>query len=353
MPEIHFFTNALLSWFPLHGRHDLPWQKNLTPYRVWVSEIMLQQTQVSTVIDYYQRFMDKFSTIKLLANASQDEVLNLWSGLGYYARARNLHRCAQLIESEYQGVFPHTIAELIQLPGIGQSTAGAILSFAMQVRAPILDGNVKRVLSRYHAIEGIPNTPSTNKQLWDLCERQTPTEGYAEYNQAIMDMGATVCTRLNPKCERCPLSSHCQAYAQSRTHEFPHSQKNSQPRPQKSIHLLIIKNSEGHILLEKRPPAGIWGGLWSFPECEIGENMSAWCARILNADILKTETWLPFSHTFSHFELAIHPIVLTVRKSMPVIMENSAKVWYNTSEPLPGGVASPISKLLKQLKGGL
>ncbi len=246
------FTENLLTWFQVYGRHDLPWQQNSTPYRVWVSEIMLQQTQVSTVIDYYQRFIKQFSSIELLSNASQDQVLSLWSGLGYYARARNLHQSAQIICSQYQGHFPQTIAELTQLPGIGRSTAGAILSFSMNVRAPILDGNVKRVLTRFQAIEGETSDKQIAEQLWNLAEQYTPQNNYAQYNQAIMDLGATVCTRHKPACERCPVMTDCQAYAQARTHEFPYSKKASKTRPKKSTQMLIIKNSNGNVLLEKR-----------------------------------------------------------------------------------------------------
>jgi len=347
---IQFLTKALLDWFREHGRHDLPWQENPTPYRVWVSEIMLQQTQVSTVIGYYQRFINKFSSVSLLAEAGPDEVLGLWSGLGYYARARHLHRCAQIVCEKYQGNFPENIEELAKLPGIGRSTAGAILSFSMQVRAPILDGNVKRVLTRYHAIEGIPSESATNKQLWELSAQHTPQENYAEYNQAIMDLGATLCTRHKPACTRCPAAAHCQAYATSRTHQFPYS-KVSKPRPQKSTQMLLIKNPEGNILLEKRPPAGIWGGLWSFPECEPEEDLTSWCHRHLNADILNSTSLPPFNHAFSHYELTINPTILTVQTRLSaIIMEPDSKFWYKMTDPLPGGVATPVAKLLTQLK---
>ena len=263
------FTKNLLQWFAQHGRHDLPWQSNPTPYRVWVSEIMLQQTQVSTVIDYYQRFMNTFSSIKSLSEAPSDEVLKLWSGLGYYARARNLHRCAQIICNEYGGEFPNTIAELVKLPGIGRSTAGAILSFSMQTRAPILDGNVKRVLTRYCAIEGLPGDQAVAAGLWDIAEQFTPADHYAQYNQAIMDLGATICTRHRPSCLLCPVNTDCQAYGQSRTHEFPQTAKTKKSRPKKSTQMLMIQNPDGRFWLEKRPPTGIWGGLWSFPQCEM------------------------------------------------------------------------------------
>jgi A/G-specific adenine glycosylase len=346
------FTKNLLAWFHAHGRHDLPWQQNPTPYRVWVSEIMLQQTQVSTVINYYHIFMNSFSSIRLLSEAHQDEVLSLWSGLGYYARARNLHRCAQTICDQHDGIFPQTVNELAELPGIGRSTAGAILSFSMNIRAPILDGNVKRVLARYYAIEGVTNDSAIIKQLWDTAEQLTPAENYAQYNQAIMDLGATICTRHKPACERCPVISSCQAYAQSRTQEFP-LKKMSRSRPRKSTQMLIVKDTDGRIFLEKRPPAGIWGGLWGFPECESGEEIAAWCSHHLNAEVLTTEIWPAFSHAFSHFELMIHPVLITVKRRSGAVMEANTKIWYDFRQQLPGGVASPISKLLKQLKGSV
>lgn len=344
------FTQDLLAWFKIHGRHDLPWQQNPTPYRVWVSEIMLQQTQVITVIDYYQRFMEQFSSIELLARASVDEALNLWSGLGYYARGRNLHGCAQRVVQKYQGVFPGTVEELSSLPGIGRSTAGAILSLSMQTRATILDGNVKRVLTRFHAVEGFPGDSLINQQLWDLAEQQTPTEHFTEYTQAIMDLGATLCTRHKPACGRCPVSAHCQAYAQSRTHEFPYTKK-TKARPKKSTQMLIIQNSQGHLYLEKRPPAGIWGGLWSFPECADAEEIAAWCWQQLNAEIITTQALPVIKHVFSHFELAIQPMLLTIEIKANQVMESGDKIWYNISAPLPGGIAAPIAKLLKQVKG--
>lgn len=344
MTKIRSFTKHLLDWFPIHGRHDLPWQKNPTPYRVWVSEIMLQQTQVNTVIPYYQKFMERFSSITLLSGAEQDEVLHYWSGLGYYARARHLHRCAQIIVKEYAGQFPEDIDTLCALPGIGRSTAGAILSFSLNVRAPILDGNVKRVLTRYHAIGGAPD-------LWELAEQHTPTENFAQYTQAIMDLGATICTRRQPACFQCPVNSECQAYLQSRTEEFPAPKKSKGARPQKAIHLLILKTKDNHIFLEKRPPAGIWGGLWSFPECAVGENLPEWCTH-RNFDLLTTQQWPIFHHSFTHFELIAHPLLLTVKpRSSSKVMEDASKIWYKLTEALPGGVAAPVSKLLKQLRG--
>jgi A/G-specific adenine glycosylase len=344
------FTENLLIWFQKHGRHDLPWQQDPTPYRVWVSEIMLQQTQVSTVINYYQRFINKFSSIKLLADAPQDEVLTLWSGLGYYARARNLHRAAQIISQQYGGNFPQEVEELIKLPGIGRSTAGAIASFSMNIRAPILDGNVKRVLARYYAIEGVTSDSNILKRLWELAEQLTPLKNYAEYNQAIMDLGATICTRSKPVCGQCPAVSDCQAFAQSRVDKFPYPKKITRVRPKKFTRMLIVKDTEGRIFLEKRPVTGIWGGLWSFPECTDDHSMSAWCAVYLNAQVLSVDPWPVFSHTFTHFELTIEPVIITAQLQGEMIMEATDKIWYHPCNKLPGGVASPVAKLLQQLR---
>ena len=311
---------------------------------------MLQQTQVSTVIEYYQRFISRFSSIELLSQANQDEVLSFWSGLGYYARARHLHRCAQLICQQYHGKFPQNVDQLAALPGIGRSTAGAILSFSLQTWAAILDGNVKRVLTRYHAIEGIPSESKIAKQLWELAEQHTPQQGYAEYNQAIMDLGATICTRRNPACTLCPVNAHCQAYRHSRPHDFPFSKK-AKPRPQKATQILIIKNQHQQFLLEKRPPAGIWGGLWSFPECAIEEDLAQWCAQRLKAEILSTEKWPKFKHVFTHFDLTVYPVMVNVSYRANQLMEALDKIWYKIADPLPGGIATPMAKLLQQLKG--
>jgi A/G-specific adenine glycosylase len=348
------FTENLLGWFQVHGRHHLPWQINPTPYRVWVSEIMLQQTQVSTVNKYYQSFIKQFSSIKSLSEAQLDDVLKLWSGLGYYARARNLHRCAQIVCEQYGGEFPKTIEQLTKLPGIGRSTAGAILSFSMQTRAPILDGNVKRVLTRYSAVAGAVTDKAVISLLWDMAEQYTPLDDHAHYNQAIMDLGATICTRHHPQCPQCPVRSSCQSYSNATTHEFPQTVKKKKARVQKSIQMLIIQNADGKIWLEKRPPTGIWGGLWSFPQCDITDaDISEWRRRHLPADVVSQENWTPFKHIFTHFDLTIHPVLLTINHQSFQIMEAETHFWYNIADPLPGGIAAPMAKLLKQLKGRL
>ncbi len=259
------FNSAVLAWFERHGRKDLPWQQGLSPFRVWVSEIMLQQTQVATVIPYYQRFMTRFPDLQSLATAPIDAVLHHWSGLGYYARARNLHKTAQMIQHQYQGVFPSSVASLCELPGIGRSTAGAICSIAYQQPAAILDGNVKRVLSRVHAFEGWPGNARVAKQLWEYAETYTPVERTGEYNQAMMDLGATLCLRSKPLCPACPVSQQCKAFQQGNQQDYP-GKKPKRKQPVKQVQMLMIQNPRGELLLQHRPPQGIWGGLWSFPE---------------------------------------------------------------------------------------
>ncbi len=347
------FTEQLIHWFRNHGRHDLPWQQNPTPYRVWVSEIMLQQTQVSIVLEYYQRFIKKFSNITLLSKAPIDEILKLWSGLGYYARARNLHQCAKIITNNYQGHFPNTPEELVKLPGIGRSTAGAIISFSMNRRGVILDGNVKRVLTRYYAMAGDVNQKTINQKLWQIAEELTPNKEFAAYNQAIMDLGATLCTRRNPSCSLCPVQSRCQAYHLHHPHDFPQRKKSIKTRVKKAIHMLIIQNPAGAFLLEKRPSAGIWGGLWSFPECALDEDLNTWCNNRHWVILDPQPQSLPIlSHAFSHFDLNIHPLLIHVKETHQHVnvMEPRAQIWYDLADALPGGIATPVSKLMKNLK---
>jgi A/G-specific adenine glycosylase len=336
-PRPRAFQNAILKWFDEYGRHDLPWQQNPTPYRVWVSEIMLQQTQVTTVIPYYQKFMRTFPSVKSLATAPLDEVLHLWSGLGYYARARNLQACAKVVHEKYHGKFPNEIDKLIELPGIGRSTAGAIASLAMDIHAPILDGNVKRFYARVFAIKGWPGSPLVANQMWPLAEKFLPQMRAGDYNQALMDLGATLCTRSKPKCEQCPVKKYCQAYSLNKISEFPGKKVKAQ-KPTRSTKMLIIYDEEGRVLLEKRPEYGIWGGLWSFPE------------RALVAESAHAPTIDPIEHIFSHFKLIIYPILLKKQKSPLVIMENEEHIWYKLADPLPGGVAAPIAKLLQRLE---
>jgi len=343
------FSEAVLNWFQNHGRKNLPWQLKPNPYRVWVSEIMLQQTQVATVIPYYKTFIKRFSEIKKLAQASEDKVLHHWTGLGYYARARNLHKTAKLIFQEYQGVFPTTLEELVELPGIGRSTAGAILALADDKHAVILDGNVKRVLCRFHCIKGWPGLGSAQKQLWDLAQKYTPANNCRNYTQAMMDIGATLCTRSNPQCNICPLQLNCQAHLTHRTAEFPHK-KLKKKLPVKAIQMLILHNKNAKkVLLEKRPPYGIWGGLWSFPETQVDDSISSFLQHY--GFIVKDEiiSWNNIRHTFSHFHLDIKPQVLTLNKEPAAIMEKPNWHWYDLNHPAELGLAAPVKALLKKL----
>ena len=256
------FSDLVLSWFKSNGRKNLPWQVEATSYKVWVSEIMLQQTQVVTVIPYFERFMKRFPDVHTLADATLDDVLHHWTGLGYYARARNLHKSAKIITSKYQGSLPLSFDEIITLPGIGRSTAGAILSLSHSKRFPILDGNVKRVLTRYHGIKGWPGKKKVENKLWEIAELHTPKKSIKQYTQAIMDLGATVCTRRNPDCDLCPLMLSCFAKEKNKQHNFP-EKKPRAAIPERDTIFAILENDCGEILLEQRPLNGIWGGLWS------------------------------------------------------------------------------------------
>lgn len=343
------FSNRLLAWFDMHGRKDLPWQHNTTPYRVWVSEVMLQQTQVATVTPYFQRFMARFPGVAALAAAPLDEVLHLWTGLGYYARARNLHRAAGILHEQHGGGFPRDIAAVQTLPGIGRSTAAAILALASNQRHAILDGNVKRVLARFHAIEGWPGKKDVEQRLWEMAEQHTPAQRVAHYTQAIMDLGATLCTRAAPACAQCPLHDGCAAYEQGRMSNFP-SPKPRKTLPVRATTLLMLRDSRDGILLVQRPPAGIWGGLWSFPECPVDEDIETWCAHHLGCRITTSETWPTLRHTFSHFHLDITPVHARVSE-MNGIMEGGSAIWYNPASPKALGLAAPVQRLLTQLSG--
>ncbi len=345
-------SNHLLDWFASHGRKDLPWQVEPGPYRVWVSEIMLQQTQVVTVIPYYHRFMQRFPDVQTLAAAALDEVLHVWTGLGYYARARNLHRTAIVVCDQYHGQFPLDIETLVELPGIGRSTAGAILALAMGQRHAILDGNVKRVLARIHALDGWPGSPQIEAKLWTLAEMHTPAVQVGHYTQAIMDLGATVCTRGRPACQRCPLAGLCVAHAQGRETDYP-APKPRISRPLRRTFLLMLRNQHGEVLLEQRPPTGIWGGLWSFPECADAnspQGMRQWCMEYLGYSMEEIAYWPIVRHGFSHFDLDITPVTARVSEiGAASVMEARPTVWYNNAIPGTRGLAAPVKRLLNQL----
>ncbi len=342
------FSTRVLAWFDKHGRHDLPWQHDTTPYRVWVSEIMLQQTQVKTVIPYFERFMTAFPDVQALAQAPEDRVLHLWTGLGYYARARNLHRAAKQVVADFNGEFPRTLEGLISLPGIGRSTAGAILSIACGERASILDGNVKRVLARYHRVAGWPGESAVHRQLWDIAERYTPTRRCADYSQAMMDLGATVCTRARPACGACPLSAGCAANAAGNPQDYP-GKKPRKTLPVKSTCFLIARNRNGEIWLEKRPGNGIWGGLWCFPEVASAGAGRAACINLWSQPAESLEEWPPFRHTFSHYHLDITPVLATIDTTPTGIMEAPGQLWYNVRQAPQIGLAAPVAALLEKL----
>jgi len=345
MPEHPHFAQQLLTWFDQHGRHDLPWQLDPTPYRVWVSEIMLQQTQVATVIPYFERFMQRFPDVEALASAETDQVLHLWTGLGYYARARNLHKAAKTVVENHAGEFPNTVEALSELDGIGRSTAGAITAISMGVRAAILDGNVKRVLARYHCIGGWPEQSSTKKELWSICESLTPTERVADYTQAIMDLGATVCKRSKPACDACPFESDCAANQQGRIAEFP-GRKPRKAIPTKSVAMFILQNDAGEVLLEKRPAEGIWGSLYSLPESADAESPPDWGKAAEKGR--PTATLDVVRHSFSHYHLDITPVLFEADRKNEVA-ETDRWLWYSLDHSLEVGLAAPVKKLLSKL----
>jgi A/G-specific adenine glycosylase len=343
------FSRAVLDWFDLHGRRDLPWQQDPTPYRVWLSEIMLQQTQVATVIPYFQRFVARFPALGALAAAELDQVLHLWTGLGYYARARNLHKTAAIVQAQHRGRFPTDIEQLQALPGIGRSTAGAILSLACGQRQPILDGNVKRVLARCFAIDGWPGRSAVAKQLWTLADRLTPRDRVAHYNQAMMDIGATVCTRGKPTCHACPLAGICVARANGRQLDYP-GRKPRQALPVRAVQMLLLRDPGGGLLLEQRPPAGVWGGLWSPPQIDTGLDPAAWCLDNLAAEARETRRLPPRRHTFSHFHLDIEPVELLLNGPGCAVLEGAGRLWYNASGSNGVGLPAPVVRLIDEIQ---
>ena len=340
------FRARVLDWYHQFGRKDLPWQQDISPYRVWISEIMLQQTQVATVIPYFVRFMQRFPDVHSLAKSPLDDVLQHWSGLGYYARARNLHKCAQTVCHQHHGEFPRGVEALCQLPGIGRSTAGAITSISMGIAAPILDGNVKRVLSRLHAVEGWPGDKKVADQLWAIAERYTDNNHTREYTQAMMDLGATLCTRSKPACTVCPLVDGCRGAAQGNPTDYPHS-KPKKDKPVRQTWMLMLQH-KNNLLLYRRPEQGIWGGLWSFPEYTDENALQQ--ALALQSIKAKSQTPLAgFRHTFSHYHLDIQPVLVQVSRKPRAVMEGTDQVWYNEDQITQLGLAAPIKKLIQRL----
>ncbi len=341
-------SSKLLAWFDHHGRHDLPWQQSKTAYRVWLSEIMLQQTQVQTVIPYFERFLERFPSVEALAAASEDSVLHLWTGLGYYARARNLHRAAKLVVGEYQGHFPESLEGLMALPGVGRSTAGAILSLAMGARAPILDGNVKRVLARHDAVPGWPGTTKTLNKLWVLAEQYTPTERVADYTQGIMDLGATLCTRSKPRCQDCPLIASCVAYSRSEQVQFP-GKKPRKALPERKTYFVILQRADGCVLMEKRPEQGIWGGLWCFPETSHRDDFPSSLATLRAFAGEPPINMEPIKHSFSHYRLTIYPIVLKINRAPEAVAEVNSTQWIDPHRPANIGLPAPVTQVINTL----
>ena len=339
------FQQNLLNWFDQSGRKDLPWQHPTTAYRVWVSEIMLQQTQVVTVIPYFNKFIRQYPDIQALANAPLDEVLSLWAGLGYYARARNLHKAAAMIDQSSH--FPDTLENLMALPGIGRSTAGAILSIAFDNSQPILDGNVRRVLARFKAIQGWTGSLEVNKQLWEISTLYTPKTRVADYTQAIMDLGATVCTRSNPKCTICPFQSRCLAFRQQRIHELP-TPKPSKKIPVKQSIFIIAINKDGQFFLEKRAPTGIWGGLWSVPELADHAELDAWLYR-KSIVVTKKQPLEIRRHSFSHYHLDYQPIVLYVDNPTNNVLEAEKVLWYKHQQTKNIALPAPVKQLFDEI----
>ena len=356
------FARALLIWYEQFGRKNLPWQQSKTLYGVWLSEVMLQQTQVATVIPYFERFIATFPNSTALANAPLDEVLHLWTGLGYYARARNLHKAAQKVRDEFGGHFPTAFEQVWALPGVGRSTAGAILSSVLNQPYPILDGNVKRVLSRYFAVEGWPGEKKVENRLWQLSAQVTPTAHVADFNQAMMDIGATLCTRSKPKCSLCPLRTDCLAHQNQSWAQFP-AKKPKKTMPEKESYFLILSKN-GKVWLQQRENTGLWGGLFCFPQFT---DKAALLHFLAQAGVSHYQQWPSFRHTFSHFHLNIHPIYAEVENSTALerantdwrkVMENTKeytsslsstdKYWYDPHHPELIGLAQPVKNLLTQ-----
>ncbi len=345
------FATRLLAWFDTHGRHDLPWQDlpgqhRRTPYRVWLSEIMLQQTQVSVVTGYFQRFVAALPDLPSLAAAPRDQVLALWSGLGYYARARNLHAAAQRCMELHGGDLPRDFDALVALPGIGRSTAGAILAQAWGDRFAILDGNVRRLLARHHGIEGWPGTPIIEKRLWELAISHLPDSRLADYTQAQMDLGATLCTRANPGCPRCPLQADCIAFATGRTASLP-TPRPGKAKPERETHVVWLEDKTSRVLLQRRPPTGVWASLWSLPQFDTTADRDAWIAA---QGCLATSTELEsVEHVFTHFRLQLHPLRARLAAARALVRDNDDLRWIARSELATLGIPAPIRRLLESM----
>jgi A/G-specific adenine glycosylase len=343
------FSARLIAWQDRAGRRDLPWQNTRDAYRIWISEIMLQQTQVATVMPYYQRFLSVLPDVQSLAAASIDVVLQLWSGLGYYRRAHLLHRAAREVVGRHGGVLPRDAATLATLPGIGRSTAAAIAAFAYGERGAILDGNVKRVLARHQGVEGYAGDPAVLRALWARAEDLLPRVGIEPYTQALMDLGATVCLRSTPDCERCPVADDCVARLENRIDELP-LPRPRKPLPQREVAVLLIERG-GEVLLERRPPSGIWAGLWSLPEVSCDTDVAEYCRDRFGAEVAAGLALMPIEHAFTHFRLRLTPLPCSVAR-WPTRMEDSGGspcVWLPLPEATGAALPAPIKKLLREL----
>ena len=342
------FAGAVLDWYRRYGRHDLPWQGQ-NAYRVWLSEIMLQQTQVATVVPYYQAFVERFPTILELADASIDEVLRHWQGLGYYARARNLHKAAQIVRDRHGGRFPEIFDAVAALPGIGRSTAGAILGFAYDQRWPILDGNVKRVLARCFRVPGWYGQSETMKQLWYLADSVTPAESAPDFNQAMMDIGSMVCVKSKPKCEVCPLKPMCASYRHHSQAEYP-QKKPPRARPHRHT-LMLMHRHEDRVLLWRRPPSGIWGGLWSLPEVDGEHAVELWQRSFLSTarapSLIQSNV---IRHQFTHYSLDISLAIIELEHLPASISDRDNYAWVEIDELAEHGLPTPVRKLLASLQ---
>ncbi len=336
----HSFTTRLIAWQKVAGRHDLPWQNTRDPYRIWLSEIMLQQTQVATVIPYYQRFLASFPDVAALAAAPIEAVIEHWAGLGYYARARNLHRCAQQIVAVHAGKFPKTSEQLVELPGIGRSTAAAVAAFAFGQRAAILDGNVKRVLCRHFGIDGFPGAAPVDRALWELAESLLPESDIEAYTQGLMDLGATLCTRGRPRCGYCPLAAECVACRDGRQGELPQA-KPRKAVPERSSSFVLISDGQ-RLLLERRPPSGLWGGLLVPPEGEPAGVLAR-----LGLHVTGQRELAPFKHVFTHFRLTLQPVLCEVAANQ--VCAEPGMEWVEIAKAADAGVPTPIRKLIRQV----
>ncbi len=344
------FAARLIAWQRTHGRHDLPWQNTRDPYRIWLSEVMLQQTQVATVLPYYTRFVALFPTVDALAAAPLDRVLELWSGLGYYRRAHHLHAAARAVVEHHGGRFPDDATTLATLPGIGRSTAAAIAAFASGERGAILEGNVKRVLARHRGIAGWPGAPRVQAQLWRVAESLLPAAEIASYTQGLMDLGATVCTRSRPRCNACPVASDCIAYRQARTAELP-SPRPRTPLPQRATRVLLLERN-GRLLLEQRPSLGIWGGLWSLPELPVDGDVAAYVAARFNAEVGATLALPAIAHGFTHFALTMHPVRVPV-STWPPAVQSPGVEWFARDAALACALPAPIRKLIRSIDASI